>query len=421
MKKASLLGLSLLLLIIFPLLPLDAQEADTDGDGLTDTAEDTNGNGKFDPGETDLFNADTDRGGESDGSEINAGRNPSEQTDDFTFDADGDGWINGVENSRGTDPKKKDTDGDGIGDASDPFPLSAQFKEDLDKNGLPDEWEKLTNIKSHSGQTLNSDPDQDGLTNEMEMAKGTDPLDKDTDGDGMTDKEEIDIGTNPRENACLSLGEPLELFPDVVTHWSKEFVSKMRRANIGTGTTIIQGYNTASGSVYLPDRAVTRFEFLKMALLSTCTKLTDNTIDVSIRFSDVKSIPDFEEDADQSLRRKIIYTAVQKGIVSGYEDNTFKPESPVSRAEAVKMLIKASKLSAPEDATNLTRIFPDVADSEWYKPYLSTALWYELVSGYEDGTFGGTRSITRAEATKILYKTMLINPLINGYILVSVE
>ncbi|WP_425334798.1 adventurous gliding motility protein AgmC [Myxococcus stipitatus] len=56
---------------------------DTDGDGLKDGVEDANHNGAIDRGETDPNDRDTDRGGASDGDEVNGGTNPLNGNDDF--------------------------------------------------------------------------------------------------------------------------------------------------------------------------------------------------------------------------------------------------------------------------------------------------------------------------------------------------
>ena len=57
--------------------------ADTDGDGLADGIEDSNGNGQVDEGELDPLNADSDNGGESDGNEVIGNRNPLDRQDDL--------------------------------------------------------------------------------------------------------------------------------------------------------------------------------------------------------------------------------------------------------------------------------------------------------------------------------------------------
>lgn len=50
---------------------------------------------------------------------------------------------------------------------------------------------------STSTQALNTDSDQDGLTDEQELKLGTDPHNPDTDGDGYPDGEEVQKGYNP--------------------------------------------------------------------------------------------------------------------------------------------------------------------------------------------------------------------------------
>jgi len=56
---------------------------DIDGDGLLNDDEDKNQNDVVDPGETDPYDPDTDKGGEKDGSEVDAGRDPLDPCDDF--------------------------------------------------------------------------------------------------------------------------------------------------------------------------------------------------------------------------------------------------------------------------------------------------------------------------------------------------
>lgn len=410
--------LVLALLVMFASVPVTAQEQeDTDGDGLPDAIEDANGNGIVDEDETDPFNADSDRGGEADGSEVTAGRDPLSPTDDLTYDADGDGWVNGIELLRGTNPQDEDSDDDGVKDSADPFPLNPHFYADEDKNGLPDEWESQTDLSSFENQTQDSDPDEDGLTNGEEFEEGTDPLDADSDLDGVPDDMELTAGTNPRENACLVFGPIADPLADADAHWSKEYVARLQRTISGSGgSAVIGGYEIDGSMRFLPDREVTRFEFLKMVLLTSCIPLSDATIDVDVRFSDVRSVPDFEETADAKLLRQVVYTAVLHDIVEGYPDGTFRPDATINRAEALKILMQASGLFAPVEATNMARIFPDVPEDAWFRGHVSTALWYEIVRGYEDGTFKPGNFITRAEAAKMAYLTMTVNPRVNGYI-----
>ncbi len=416
MKRFSISAL--IFAMILTITPIHAQEVrDTDGDDIPDIEEDLNDNCILDDSETDPFNADTDVGGESDGSEKRAGRNPRDPTDDMSFDSDGDGWVNALELLRGTDPENPDSDNDGTPDSTDPFPLDPKFSKDENRNGLPDEWEIHTNLDTKSDQTTGSDPDGDGLTNEEELKEGTDPLAKDTDGDGIDDDKELEKGTDPKENACLTFGGIETAFADATNHWSKEYVSRLQRTRVAPDQlTIIQGYDIDDEKLFLPDRDVTRFEFLKMVLFSSCAPLIDNTIDVDVRFTDVPSIPQLNEATDVSMRRRIIYTAVERGIVEGYEDGTFRPDAVINRAEALKILVGASHLEPPVDATNLARIFPDVKEDDWFRPYVSAAAWFEIIGGYEDGELKPGNNLTRGQAAKMIYLAMTVNPTVNGYI-----
>src|SRR5690606_33569004 len=80
-------------------------EADTDGDGLSDGVE------VMDYG-TSAVLADTDGDGLTDAEEIN-----ETETDPLVADTDGDGLTDGEEvNDHGTNPNAVDTDGDGFSD-----------------------------------------------------------------------------------------------------------------------------------------------------------------------------------------------------------------------------------------------------------------------------------------------------------------
>lgn len=387
---------------------------DLDGDGLLNHEEDLNGNGIVDSSETDSKNADTDGGGESDGSEKQAGRNPLNQNDDMTFDADGDGMSNGEETAIGTDPNKADSDDDGADDAADPFPLSDAYKEDKDKDGLPDEYEEKNKLSPQVRDDAESDPDTDGLTNREEFIQGTDPQNPDTDRDGVLDGTEVDAGTDPEESACLSYTGATDFFEDTEGHWAKTFVERLQRTKIlPDQLRLAQGY-TESGLLYFkPSQNITRFELLKLALLSSCIKLVDE--EPTKTFSDVPTGTRRTND-DRELMKKVIYTAVKYGIVQGYADGTFKPHAAVTRSEALKMMLLASAVADPEDALS-SKSFSDVSESDWFAPLIQKAVALDIIEGYEDGTFKPHNSITRAEAAKLIFLLMIMNPRVNGYVI----
>ncbi len=401
-----------------------ANDQDTDGDGIPDLQEDKNGNGILDTGETDQFNTDSDGGGESDGSEVRASRNPLDRTDDLTMDTDGDGWVNGIELIHSTDPKKSDTDGDGMIDPLDPFPLDARYSTDADRNGLPDDWEQSTQLNQQTlPQSRVDDPDGDGLTNVEELSRGTNPVESDSDRDGIDDKTELAEGTNARENPCFLYAREDRPFHDTKDHWSAAAVSILKSIRIlPQKMPLVRGYSvqTDSGTstLFSPDTPITRFEFLKMILLSTCTHFVTAT-DREKQFTDVMNESFVGESEDVAFRRQVIYTSVHFGVTSGYGDGSFKPNANVNRAEAVKILILAAQFS-PLASSGTTLSFSDVREeTDWFAPYVKTAADREIVRGFPDGTFRPDQPITRAEAAKIIVSVMRQNPQVNGYVLPS--
>ncbi len=97
-----------------------------------------------------------------------------------------------------------------------------------------------------------------------------------------------------------------------------------------------------------------------------------------------------------------------KGIVSGYEDGTFKPDNPITRAEAAKLIVAALGLS-PTSEPHLT--FADSgAIADWAKGYIQTAVDKGILRGYEDNSFGADRYVTRNEFVVMAARAFAFEP-----------
>lgn len=93
----------------------------------------------------------------------------------------------------------------------------------------------------------------------------------------------------------------------------------------------------------------------------------------------------------------------EQGYASGYEDGTFKPLQQVNRAEALKMILNASAtVLSGTGAVALS----DVVETDWFYPYVQTALQNGIISGYEDGTFKGSNTVNKAEFLKMYFEAM---------------
>ena len=92
-----------------------------------------------------------------------------------------------------------------------------------------------------------------------------------------------------------------------------------------------------------------------------------------------------------------IYEFVENTYIDGYEDGTFRPNNPISRAEFIKLVNKVFKLTKT-DLVNFT----DVDSRDWYFYDLCVANKAGYIDGYEDGTFRPNNPISREEAAKII-------------------
>lgn len=89
-----------------------------------------------------------------------------------------------------------------------------------------------------------------------------------------------------------------------------------------------------------------------------------------------------------------------EGVISGFEDGTFRPDQSVTRAEFTKMIVQAFSLSAGDKSVSFT----DVAADAWYAQPISIAAGSEIILG-SDGAFSPNEEITRQDAAMILQRT----------------
>ncbi len=96
--------------------------------------------------------------------------------------------------------------------------------------------------------------------------------------------------------------------------------------------------------------------------------------------------------------KKYIDYGYEHHIVEGYGDDSFQPDALATRAEVLKMLIESKKL----DKYDYKGKFSDVKSEDWFSGYVQTGIEKELITGYSDGEFKPNSNITRAEAIKLL-------------------
>ncbi|MFC3747684.1 cadherin-like beta sandwich domain-containing protein [Paenibacillus sp. GCM10012306] len=98
-----------------------------------------------------------------------------------------------------------------------------------------------------------------------------------------------------------------------------------------------------------------------------------------------------------------IATAAALGIVNGYNGDVFAPNEWVTREQVAAIVVRAAQLVSTDKDIN----FSDSSKiSAWARPALATAIDQGLVNGYTDGTVKPTGNTTRAEAATILLRAL---------------
>jgi N-acetylmuramoyl-L-alanine amidase len=103
---------------------------------------------------------------------------------------------------------------------------------------------------------------------------------------------------------------------------------------------------------------------------------------------------------------KEIQAAVGLKFIAGFQDSTFRPQTPLTREQLVSMVLEALKtlpgvqITVPAAAT--AKPYPDVDSERWSAAKIAFARDNKIVTGYQDGTFAPEKPVTRAELLAVL-------------------
>ncbi|MDO4354311.1 MAG: S-layer homology domain-containing protein [Clostridia bacterium] len=162
---------------------------------------------------------------------------------------------------------------------------------------------------------------------------------------------------------------------------------------------IINGY--ADGT-FQPNAQVTRAQFITMlyrAAGSPKVEIPEGKTEIELGFTDADTISDAYKTA--------VAWGVQNGIIKGYEDNTFRPNQAISRAQMATMLYRylVQKHGPAPDELKATYNFTDKDDiAAPYVEAVNVMANEGLLKGFADGHFGPDETATRGQAATILVR-----------------
>ena len=161
-------------------------------------------------------------------------------------------------------------------------------------------------------------------------------------------------------------------------HWANPYVTDLACRDV------ISGY--ADGT-FRPQNSVTRGQLVKMVAIAEGYTLINP---LTPQFSDV---------GRDHIFYRYIETAVSRRIVTGYSDNTFRPDDPVTRAQIAKIVVRASRWTVLRSAGGSPC---DVPRTHWAADYIYTAMQRQVFSGYDNGCFYPDAFATRGQIAKVL-------------------
>lgn len=115
------------------------------------------------------------------------------------------------------------------------------------------------------------------------------------------------------------------------------------------------------------------------------------------------------KDVDNTEFESAVSALVELGIVNGYDDGTYKPETVVTRAQMAKLLVEASGLKDAAELNLGATKFSDVdyaGAHKWATGYINVASEYGFINGYPDGSFAPNAPVKYSEAVTMVIRAL---------------
>ncbi len=176
-------------------------------------------------------------------------------------------------------------------------------------------------------------------------------------------------------------------FSDVSGHWAENYI--YQSANAG----LIQGYPNGT---FGPNQSITRAEFVTILAQESGETIAESS--GALEFSDVKK---------DHWARKYILWGRKNNVLSGYEDNTFRPEQTVSRQEMALLLYQ---YITGYHQKSILNVQPEITFRDenlignWAIEAVKAMQRSAIINGRGDNIFDPLSGATRAETTVMMGK-----------------
>jgi hypothetical protein len=182
-------------------------------------------------------------------------------------------------------------------------------------------------------------------------------------------------------------------FLDTTGHWAKEAIEKLYSLDIFQENT----------QFFIPDVPMNRYDFtvavMKAADIRVDAAQEDRKAAAALR----QTPPIFKDLKTTDPNYKYIFNANAKDIVKGMTEDLFKPEDPLTKAQAVTILLRTLGFEHRSPVPAYGTLFADDASIPyWAKDNVYVAREIGLIIGDESNRFRPNKKLTRAETAVLL-------------------
>ena len=267
---------------------------------------------------------------------------------------------------------------------------------------------KIT-AKAKGTTTITVTTDDGGYTASVELTVNRKSTSTSSTGSTSSGTQTSSVSTSTSDNSN-STSQPemtVKAFNDMAGHWAEDDINKLYNDGVVTG------YSDGSGNFY-PNLDITRAEFaVIISRMMNLAPITDGTV--------------YTDTADH-WSRGYVATATKYGLMIGFDDGSFGPDLPITREQAVSVIIRAKYFGGnvvnngdeviSGDAV-IEKIQNDygveisdagIADIEtasaWARPYINLATQNGWLKGYEGNVVLPLNNATRAEASVMAIRVL---------------
>ena len=114
----------------------------------------------------------------------------------------------------------------------------------------------------------------------------------------------------------------------------------------------------------------------------------------------------FTDVAEGTVVSEAVSILSNLGIITGYEDGTFKPAETVTRAQMAAIICRVLGYEDQAQSSMGTTVFADVAADHWASGYINVAQAQQVINGYGDGNYGPEDKVTYEQAVKMIVSAL---------------